>query len=121
MNHSECINYKRECPEDMLGLVRDTPLDDPLLLYPAPMPKETILNPNPLPPWPLKHHGQVFRACSEGDVVLVKRLIREWKEAKELEDDDDEPTDEVSKHSNIVQSGNVYMFDLHYPPPLLSL
>jgi hypothetical protein len=76
-------------------MVREMPLDDPLLLYPAPMPKETILNPNPPPPWPLKHHGQVFRAAAEGDVALVKRLIREWKEANELEDDDDEPTDEV--------------------------
>mmetsp|Transcript_26134 Transcript_26134/g.30957 ORF Transcript_26134/g.30957 Transcript_26134/m.30957 type:complete len:277 (+) Transcript_26134:381-1211(+) len=95
VSHPECVEYKKENPDDFDGLVREVPLDEPILLNPAPVSKGSLLGEKPPPPWPLKHHGQVFRAAGEGDVHLVRRLVREYRDAKELEDDEDEITDEV--------------------------
>ena len=41
----------------------------------------------PLTSAPGRHFGRVFRAAEEGDVALVKRLVREWNQAQELDED----------------------------------
>lgn len=89
VNHPECVQYKQQCPDDFDDICREPPLDEPLLLTPGPVSKGSLLGGDPPPPWPLKHHGQAFRAAAEGDISLVKRIVREWREAKELEDEDE--------------------------------
>ena len=39
---------------------------------------------------PCRHFGRAFRAASEGDVLLVRRLMQEWHEAQELDEDLDD-------------------------------
>lgn len=91
--HEECRAYRTGHPDDLVGMKRELPRDDPVLLSRAPDPG-AALDGTSKPLWPLKHFGRAFRAASEGDTGLVKRVVREWRAAAAAEDDDADP-DEV--------------------------
>lgn len=49
--------------------------------------------PPPPPLWPLKHFGRVFRAAAEGDLGLLKKILIDWNQSQEFDDDEEDDND----------------------------